>query len=109
MERRINVESGYLDANQEQAVETVLNLAKKYDFSVGFGRTFIPAELRTIRIVLEAKHSRDYLATIYKWLAAPDHQKEIRRAIISFDKVLRQETQEIREGRQTFVAEKDEE
>lgn len=106
----VKIDSAYLNADQEAAVSDILTLAKGYGFNVSFGKIFVPEKLKTIRVVLEAKVARDYLATVYKWMAFDSNsaKRSFREIIGLFDKVLKDETKQIRTGEQEFVAEKDE-
>lgn len=104
------VESAFLDKDQEQKVNNVLELAKKHiGFIPAFGKTQVPEGFRTLRVLIESEQARDSLQVLV------DRMKEgvallpeIENAIKEFDGVMKEEISQVESGTQKFIAEKDE-
>ncbi len=104
------IQSAYLNANQEQAVNNVLRFAKNLlGFTPRFGRIQVPKGFETIRVVVEASQSRDalvdYIAQLERGQALI---ADLKNAVKQFDAVVEHEIEQISSGTQEFVAERDE-
>ncbi len=104
------IQSAFLNADQEQAVNNVLTHAKTHlGFSPAFGRIQVPSGLGTIRVVIEASQSRDALVDyIEKLKSGQGLIAELENAVKQFDEVVEHELVQIAEGTQEAVAERDE-
>jgi len=102
--REVNIESAYLNADQEQKVENVINLAKDRGFNVNFGKVQIPKGLGSMRVLVEASSACLYLMLCN----LREDSEEIENAVNQFEEVYNREYDQVVAGTQKFVAEREE-
>jgi len=109
-DRGLKIQSAFLTKDQEVKVNRILNLAKDHaQFVPSFGKTQVPEGYRTLRVLVESEQSRDVLESLVKAMKeGMGLLGEFEEAIKDFDKVMKEEIKQVEEGKQKFVAEKDE-
>lgn len=104
-------ESAYLNADQEQKLKNVVNLAEKltpFRYRNIQGRVQIPKGLGTIRCVIEGLQAASALEAYLEEVKKTPYQ-DIEDALRYFyEDVYNHEIEQIKNGKQVFVAEKDE-
>lgn len=107
----VRIESAFLNADQEQKLNNVINLAEKlagFKFRDIQGRVQVPKGLGSIRVVMEGLQAAHALES---WLeeAKATPYEDIEKALeVFYGDVVEHELEQIEDGVQRFVAERDE-
>jgi len=106
--RKVDIEDDNLNDNDEKAAESMINIARGYGVNVLSYKIAIPKELRASPELYKAKIARDFVhGTVLQFLSGSDRAK-LGRKINQFDKVWYKELDQILNGTNESVAERDE-
>lgn len=102
-----DIESAWLNADQEQKVENVLNLGKELGIYKEYNQE-VPATFRSMRMLFETRVVRDGLQDFVDYIKKGGGLDAIENAIKQFDEVYAHELNQVRTGTQKFVPENQE-